>query len=186
MSPEDTVMSNAPLTPGDEPEPQNPVVDFSPATVPYDENFENSLMEVILNPPENDLSRTPSRQPHMIPASQLPIPLSSHLRTHTSPIPGLYLTHPNGYHTGGPAPASHTVRDFADKFIQEHGIEDAGQLERVVEDVIREKTKEASERMERRSEAVERNRTVERELEDLRLQRSAELRVMERVKGGKR
>ncbi|CAO2653220.1 Nn.00g026310.m01.CDS01 [Neocucurbitaria sp. VM-36] len=186
MSHEDTTMSNAPLTPGDEPEPQNPVVDFSPATVRYDESFENSLMETILNPPEHDMSREPSHEPHMIPASQLPIPLSSHLRTHTSPIPGLYLTHPNGYHTGGPGPASHTVKDFADKFIREHGIEDAGQLERVVEMTVRDKLREVEERMEKRNEAVEKNKGVERELEDLRLQRSAELRVMERVKGGKR
>lgn len=185
MAQEDTIMGNAPLTPGEEPEPQNPVVDFSPATVAYDEAFENSLMEIILNP-DTKTSRTPDHERHMIAASQLPIPLSSNLRTHASPIPGLYLTQPNGYHTGGPAPATTTVKEFADRFIAEHSIEDAGQLERVVEMVVQDKTKEVIERMERRNEAVEKNRAVERELEDLRLQRSAELRVMERLKGGKR
>lgn len=186
MTPEDTVMVNAPLTPGDEPEPQNPVVDFSPATVPYDEAFENSLMDVILNPPQDELQRTPSRETPIISASQLPIPLSSHLRTHASPIPGLYLTHVNGYHTGGPGPSPVTVKNFAEDFIRENGIEDAGQLERVVEGIVRERLEDAKERMWRRSEAVAKNREVERELESLRLQRSAELRVMERVKGGKR
>ncbi|KAH7382252.1 hypothetical protein BKA66DRAFT_418617 [Pyrenochaeta sp. MPI-SDFR-AT-0127] len=179
-------MANAPLTPGDEPEPQNPVVDFSPATVPYDEAFENNLMEVLLNPPPNEISKTPSHETPMISASQLPIPLSSHLRTHTSPIPGLYVTHINGYHTGGPGPSPHTIKNFADEFIRENGIEDAGQLERVVEGIVRERLEEAKDRMSKRSEAVEKNRGVERELESLRLQRSAELRVMERVKGGKK
>jgi len=56
----------------------------------------------------------------------------------------------------------------------------------VVENIIKEKMEEVRERMERRKEVVERNRGGERELEDLRLQRSAELRVMERVKGRKR
>lgn len=59
-------------------------------------------------------------------------------------------------------------------------------MERVVEDVVRHKLEEAKQRMEKRKELVEKNRGIERELEDLRLQRSAELRVMERVKGKRR
>lgn len=186
MSNEDTIMGNAPLTPRDEPELTSPMVDFSPSTVPYDETFENSLMEIILNPPHQPSPRKPSDDIPTIPASQLPIPLSSNLRTHTSAIPGLYLTHKNGYHTGGPGPPPHTIEEFADRFIREHGIEDAGQLERVVEDVVRIKLEEAKQRMEKRKELVEKNKSIERELEDLRLQRSAELRVMERVKGKRR
>jgi hypothetical protein len=182
----DTIMSNAPLTPRDEPELTSPMVDFSPATVPYNEAFENDLMDLLLNPPSHTPQRTPAREIPTVPASQLPIPLSSHQRTYTSAIPGLYVTHRNGYHTGGPAPSPHSIEEFAERFIQEHEIEDAGQLERVVEDVIRRRLEECRERMERRRQVVERNRGVERELEDLRLQRSAELRVMERVKGKRR
>ncbi|CAA9958821.1 hypothetical protein CFE70_002335 [Pyrenophora teres f. teres 0-1] len=184
MVSQDTMMSNAPLTPRDEPELTSPMVDFSPATVPYDETFENNLMELLLNPPPQQPS--PRKQTHDIPtiaASQLPIPLSSNLRTHPSAIPGLYLTHVNGYYTGGPGPAPQRVQEYANRFIEEHGIEDAGQLERVVEDKIRIKLEEARERMEKRKELAESNRRIERELENLRLQRSAELRVMERVKG---
>lgn len=179
-------MANAPLTPANEPELTSPVIDFSPATVPYNEDFENSLMDAILLHTSNSFPRTPSRETHMISASQLPIPLSSHLRTHISPIPGLYVTQPNGYHTGGPGPSPHTISVFAERFIREHGVEDAGQLERVVEGIVKEKMDVVKERMERRSQAVERNRGLDRELEDLRLQRSAELRVMEKVKEGKR
>jgi hypothetical protein len=177
------MMSNAPLTPRDEPELTSPMVDFSPATVPYNETFENELMELLLHPPSLTPHRTPAHKIPTIPASQLPIPLSSHQRTYISQVPGLYLTHENGYHTGGPGPSPHSIDEFAERFIQEHGIEDAGQLERVVEDIIRRRLEDVKERMERRKDAVEKNRGVERELEDLRLQRSAELRVMERVKG---
>ncbi|KAF1945735.1 hypothetical protein EJ02DRAFT_451151 [Clathrospora elynae] len=182
---DDTIMSNAPLTPRDEPELTSPMIDFSPATVPYDETFENNLMDLILNPPPptHNSHRTPSRETPMISASQLPIPLSSHLRTHPSPIPGLYVTNVNGYHTGGPGPSPHTIQDFADRFIEEHGIEDAGQLERVAEEVVKRKMEEVRERMEKRREVVDRNRGIERELEDLRLQRAAEMRVMEKLKG---
>jgi len=186
MSNHDTIMGNAPLTPRDEPELTSPMVDFSPFTVQYDEAFENSLMEIILNPPPQPSPRKPSDEIPTISASQLPISLSSHLRTHPSAVPGLYMTHQNGYHTGGPGPSPHTIEEFADRFIREHGIEDAGQLERVVEDVVRHKLEEAKQRMEKRKELVEKNRGIERELEDLRLQRSAELRVMERVKGKRR
>lgn len=186
MDQEDTHMPNAPLTPAHESELTSPVVDFSPSTVPYNEAFENSLMELILSPQNANQPRTPSHETHMIPASSLPIPLSSPMRTHPSAVPGLHVTQPNGYHTGGPGPSPHTIADFAEQFVREQGVEDAGQLERVVEDLIREKMGVVRERMEKRKEAVEKNKGIERELEDLRLQRSAELRVMEKVKGGKR
>lgn len=186
MANQDIEMGNAPLTPANDTELASPAVDFSPSTVPYDETFENDLMNLILHPPSSPTRRTPSHESHVIAANQLPISLSSHLRTHPSPIPGLYVTQPNGYHTGGPGPSPYTVNEFAERFIREHGVEDAGQLERVVEALIKGKMEETRERMEARSEAVERNKGIESELEELRLQRSAELRVMERVKGEKR
>ncbi|KAI8936724.1 hypothetical protein NX059_007112 [Plenodomus lindquistii] len=185
-----TTPPNAPPTPTttDTSLLTSPAVDFSPSTVPYNETFENDLMNLILSPPPPSSSpqRTPSTEAHIIPANSLPIPLTSPLRTHPSPIPGLLVTQPHGYHTGGPGPSPYTVQQFAEKFIREQGVEDAGQLERVVEELVKGKMEEVRRRMEERREAVERNRGVERELGDLRLQRSAELRVMERVKGGKR
>ncbi|KAH9861322.1 hypothetical protein IAQ61_011059 [Plenodomus lingam] len=190
----DTAMGNAPPTPAHDTKDTDltsPAIDFSPSTVPYNESFENELMNLILHPPPTSTSTStspPPSTPPLIPASSLPIPLSSPLRKHPSdlPIPGLHLTHPNGYHTGGPGPSPATIRDFAERVIREHGVEDAGQLERVVEHEVRRRVELVRERMEARAEAVERNRGVERELGDLRLQRSAELRVMERVKGGRR
>lgn len=48
---------------------------------------------------------------------------------------------------------------------------------------MEEKMCEIRERMEEREKAVERNRGVEEELEKLRLQRDAEVRVLEKMKG---
>ncbi|PSN67912.1 hypothetical protein BS50DRAFT_352077 [Corynespora cassiicola Philippines] len=188
MAQEDTPMTNAPLTPGEDqdPEPTSPAIDFSPATVAYDEKFENALMTAVLYPKTDASLPTPPVNPPMVQPTMLPVPVNSPLRTHTSPIPGLLLTHKKGYHTGGPGPSPSTVNEFAKKFIEEHGIEDAGQLERIVEEKMQEKLEEVKERMREREEALNKNKAVERELEDLAVQRSAELRVAEKIKGGKR
>lgn len=184
MATEDTPMSNAPPTPGDEPQLTSPAIDFSPTTVPYDESFENSLMEAVLRPSEQQASpKLPVHSTPMISASQLPLPLSSQHRVHRSPIPGVFVTHANGYHTGGPGPSPHTVNEYASKFIEEHGIEDERQLEETVQGLVNAKLEEVKERMQKRSEALEKNKAVQRELDDLKLQRDAELRVLERMKG---
>jgi hypothetical protein len=197
MAQQDSVMTNAPLTPDEDatadaftdpnPEPTSPVIDYSPGTVPYNEAFENALMTAILySTPPNPVPHTPLTAPPMINPTTLPIPLTSPLRTHPSPIPGILLTHANGYHTGGPGPTPDTVAEFARRFVEGEGVEDAGQLERVVEERIGSLMEVVRERMREREEAVGRNRIVERELEELAMQRAAELSVAEKIKGGKR
>jgi hypothetical protein len=183
-------MSNAPLTPSEDasptsPQPQ-PVVDFSPATVPYNETFENDLMNLLLHPPTTSTPPVPNNDTNpMIPASQLPIPLTSPLRTHSSPLPGLHLTHANGYHTGGPGPSSATIQAFAEKFAGEHGLDlkDSAEVKRVARAVLEEKMGEARGRMGEREKAVRRNREIDEELEKLRVQREDEVRVLEKMKG---
>ncbi|KAH7135654.1 hypothetical protein B0J11DRAFT_576227 [Dendryphion nanum] len=173
-------MSNAPLTPGEDPEPTAPVIDYSPITVQYNEAFENDLMRAILNPP-NPVA-IPQTPPPLIDPTTLPIALNSSLRTYSSPIPGILLTHPNGYHTGGPGPSPSTVSDFAEKFIKDHDIQDAGQLERVVEEKVRELMDIARETMRERDDAVRKNNAVEKELRDMEEQRNIERRVLDRAK----
>jgi phosphoribosyl 1,2-cyclic phosphodiesterase len=119
----------------------------------------------------------------MISASDLPIAVNSHLRNHTSPIPGLLLTHEHGYHTGGIGPSAHIIEGFAQRFIAEREIKDVRALESAVAEEMERKIDEVRRRMGEREEAVEKNRAVERELGDLKLQRQAELRVMEKMKG---
>jgi hypothetical protein len=172
-------------TPGLSSSPTSPVIEYSPHTVPYNEEFENDIMNVILHAPSNPSPRRKNEDTPMISASDLPIPLSSHLRTHPSPIPGLFLTHEHGYHTGGIGPSAHIVNEFAQRFIAERdiGAGDVRALEQAVREEIQGKLEEVKTRMRKREEAVERNDKVQRELEDLRLQRQAELRVLERMKG---
>ncbi|KAF2875458.1 hypothetical protein BDV95DRAFT_485368 [Massariosphaeria phaeospora] len=181
-------MGNAPLTPGEEqdPQPTAPVIDYSPASVPYDEAFENQLMRAILYPSETAPPPNPPHSPPLINPTTLPVPLNSHLRTHPSPIPGVRLTHANGYHTGGPGPSPSTVEAFAKQFIEEHGIEDVGHLDRVVEQKIAEKMELVRERMREREEAVQKDEAVRRALENLDVQRGVELRIAEKIKEGKR
>lgn len=173
-------MSHAPLTPGEDPEPTSPVIDYSPITVQYNEAFENGLMHAILEP-SNPISRS-QISPPLIDPTTLPIPLNSSLRTYSSPIPGILLTHPNGYHTGGPGPSPSTVDEFADKFIKEYDIQDAGQLERIVEDRVRVLMYTAKERMREREDAIRKNEDVEKQLRDLEEQRNRERRVAEKIK----
>lgn len=178
-------MSNGPLTPGEDPDPTAPAIDYSPATVAYNEAFENALMNAILYPsaPANPAPRssTDSTAP-LIPPTTLPVALDSPLRTHISAIPGVKLTHHNGYHTGGPGPSPSTVNEFAARFIEEHGIQDAGQLERVVEEKIKGLMDIAREKMREREEAVRKNEEVGKMLADLEVQRKTEMRVQEKVK----
>lgn len=185
MTQNDTPMPPAPLTPSDDDTSDltSPSIDYSPATVPYNEAFENDLMNAILHPPSNPAPRIHPTETPMLAASQLPISLSSPLRTYPSPIPGLYTTHANGYHTGGPGPSPARVREFSEQFVREHEIKGQEHLERVVAGLVEEKIGDVRRRMEDRERAVERNREVERELEGLRLQREAERRVLERAKG---
>ena len=192
-------MSNQPLTPSSNSnsnensnpspdlQPQSqPSVDFSPATVPYNEAFENELMNLILHPPDNPPKPTPSSETPMVPASQLPIPLSSNLRTHPSPIPGLNLTHENGYHTGGPGPSPQTIEAYAQKFMEEHNIQDTAELQSAVQEAMARQLEIAKDRMRAREKIVQKNSEIDEQLEKLRLQREAEVRVLEKAKGGKR
>ncbi|KAF1925576.1 uncharacterized protein M421DRAFT_69708 [Didymella exigua CBS 183.55] len=172
-------------TPGLSSSPTSPVIDYSPHTVPYNEDFENELMAIILHAPPATSPRRRTDEPPMISAADLPIALTSHLRTHPSPIPGLLLTHANGYHTGGIGPSAHAVRAFALRFVAERDIApgDVKALQRAVDAEVQSRLEEVRRRMRTREKAVRANDRVRRELDDLRLQRQAELRVLERMKG---
>jgi hypothetical protein len=60
---------------------------------------------------------------------------------------------------------------------------DREEVKRTAQRLIAEKIEEVRERMEEREKAVKKNREVDEELEKLRLQRDAEVRVLERLKG---
>lgn len=56
-------------------------------------------------------------------------------------------------------------------------------MRKVARGLLEGKMEEVKERMGKREEAVKKNREVDEELEKLRLQRDAEVRVLERLKG---
>ncbi|KAJ8110205.1 hypothetical protein OPT61_g6895 [Boeremia exigua] len=183
----DTDISSHPRlpTPGPSSSPTSPVIDYSPHTVPYNETFENDLMRAILHGSPQPSPKRKTEDTPMISAADLPIPITSHLRVHPSPIPGVFLTHVNGYHTGGIGPSTHAVNDFARRFVEDRGLGagDVGGLERAVRGEVEDKLDEVRSKMRRREVAVKENERLRKELESLRLERQAELRVMEKMKG---
>lgn len=77
------------------------------------------------------------------------------------------------------------MNEFAQRFVRERdlGAGDVVGLERAVRGEVEGRLEEVRDRMRRRETAFKDNERVRRELEDLRLQRQAELRVLERMKG---
>ena len=182
-------MSHQPFTPMDEPH-QEPAVhpNYTPHDLPYSESFENSLMLTILSPsPRNSPSLpSPSQPLPSISPSSLPLPLTSPLRKYLSPIPNLLLTHPAGYHTGGPGPSAGTIAEFTSRFVEDNNIKSKEELERKVDETMKERLDEVRERMMRRKEAVRKNNGVKREIEELEAQRRMEERVEEKIRGERR
>ncbi|OCL08384.1 hypothetical protein AOQ84DRAFT_354507 [Glonium stellatum] len=182
-------MSHQPLTPMDEPH-QEPTShqNYTPHDLPYSESFENSLMRAILySSPRNSRSMpSPSHPLPSISLSSLPLPLTSPLRKHPSPIPNLLLTHPAGYYTGGPGPSPDIIAEFTSRFVESNNIKSKEELERKVDETIQERLGEVRERMKKREEAVRRNEEVKREIEKLEAQRKTEETVLEKIRSGKR
>jgi hypothetical protein len=119
----------------------------------------------------------------LIDPTTLPVPLDSPLRIHPSPIPGVRLTHPRGYHTGGPPPlaTSSALTSFLSSFLASHpSISTPSELEKAVAERTAELLEEVKERMREREEAVRRNDEVRRKLAELEVQRETEIRVQEK------
>lgn len=178
-------MSHAPLMATDKPQPSDntiPDSNYPPRNLPYSESFENEFMKTILYPPAPTTRLPPASPSLLVQPSALPLPLTSPLRTHPSPFPGVHLTHPGGYHTGGPGPSASVVAAFAKRFIHEQGIRSEAELERRVQEAVQRRMGEVRERMGRREEAIKRNEGVRREIRLLEAQRRTEERVEERIR----
>lgn len=77
------------------------------------------------------------------------------------------------------------MQAYAEKLAAEHGVDatDAEAVKKVARTVMEGKMSEVKARMGEREKAVRKNREVDEELEKLRLQRDAEVRVLEKMKG---
>ena len=145
-------------------------------------------MLTILPPsPRNSPSLpSPSQPLPSISPSSLPLPLKSPLRKYPSPIPNLLLTHPTGYHTGGPGPSAGTIAEFTSRFVEDNNIKSKEELERKVDETMKERLDEVRKRMMRRKEVVRKNNGVKREIEELEAQRRMEERVEEKIRSERR
>jgi len=179
-------MSQAPLTPAEEPSPHPTQAqpDMPPSSLSYSEAFENDLMDAILMPSREQPSPPTSAydQSLQIMLSHLPIPLDSPLRTHPSTFPGLRLTHPHGYHTGGLGPSPEATVAFAEKFIAENGIKRPEELKSMIDQAIDERAREVMGRMQKREAAFNANKKQQKEIARLQASRRDEERLAEKFR----
>jgi len=70
--------------------------------------------------------------------------------------------------------------------MEEHNIQDTAELQSAVQEAMARQLEIAKDRMRAREKIVQKNSEIDEQLEKLRLQREAEVRVLEKAKGGKR
>ncbi|KAJ9620452.1 hypothetical protein H2203_007658 [Taxawa tesnikishii (nom. ined.)] len=155
-----------------------------PRDIRYDEAFENSVKEIVENPPSgptgirlllDDSAEDPepgvsvrirdvkARDLPTIRFGDLPLPLDDSRRKFASPIPGINLTHPGGYLEGARdkgrgSPARNTGGEIAS-------------CRELVE-----------ERMKDREDALQHNARIEKEIKTLMDQREMEVKIETRMK----
>lgn len=174
-----------------------------PRDIPYNAVFENSLSEVLTNPPSptanrglriiaNDSPTLPEPgvsvrladiDPAALPTiafADLPLPLSDPRRTYASPIPGVRLTHPGGYLEGGPG-FSPDDDVFAHDFMSRFAISSADQLLDCRDREIARLVQDMRDRMRARTDALANNARLERELKTLMDQREMEVKIETRM-----
>lgn len=180
---EDTVMDDAPPLAAPIKSTSRPTAD-----VPYDRDFEDSVMRTILDPPST-ADGLESRGPlpafllgrDTVPHQELPLPLDDPRRLYKSSIPGIKLSHPTGAYEGGnPEPTEKDMR-WTQDFIQQNHIKTKEDLERVSAQTLEEKMDELRRRMQDRKEALAEREKVERELKALNDQREVELKAQRSI-----
>lgn len=179
---------------------------YVPHDLPYSADFEDSLMDLLLDPPSPPPDpgirvlaadstepavtgasiRLPDLSTQSLPTigeAQLPLPLTSALRTFASPLPGLRLTHPGGYFEGGPGLQA-DIDTFPDDFVAAHAQGRRGgasasvdELQRAVKREIEANVLLLRERVGARRGAKETNARIERELRTALDQHSMEQKI---------
>lgn len=177
---------------------------WHPRDIPYNQDYETSLQDLLLNPsanhngngllilPDDSLEqpqpgisvRASDIHPDQLPDisfNELPLSLTDPRRIYASPIPGLRLTHPAGFLEGGPGPDpddNDFIRDFVatNNIITPAHIHDARAAE------IAKSVELATQRMKARREAMQHNARIEKEIKTLTDQRDMELKIETRMR----
>lgn len=134
-----TALAGSPPLPQDD-APAKGYGSWVPHDLPYSVDFEDSLITAILDaanshpgirviPEDSDEKPVEGKSVRfrdidletlpVLSESDLPIPLSDPRRIYAGPIPGVKLTHPNGWTEGGPS-LDPNLDTFADDFLLNH------------------------------------------------------------------
>ena len=191
-------------TPPQEDLPAKGYGSWVPHDLPYNGDFEDSLIDIILNPsdvtttenairviPEDsdetpvdgksvrfqdvDLTNLPTLTEH-----DLPIPLTDARRIYASPIAGIKITHPDGWIEGGPA-LDPNMDTFADDFLSQHSdITNLEQLQRAVKKEVDANMEVLKGRLRARQQAKQQNERIAKEIRTLMDQHDLELRIQQK------
>ena len=181
-----TTMSHAPYVPHD---------------LKYSAEFEDSLINAVLEPDEHGAIRVipddrneQPREGHSVRAAEisaqslpsiteqeLPLSLTDPRRIYASPIPGVKLTHPGGYLEGGPG-LDPEMDTFPDDFLSNNAdLNTPEELRTAVASDIEDAVQKLKQRLVARRKAKEKNEQLEKELKVLEDQHAMELRLQSRM-----
>lgn len=193
-------MPEIPITPGspnrsaneDTPMDDAPPINSAPtrptAEVPYNREFEDSVMRVILDPPATN-DGVESRGPlpafllgrDTVPHEELPLPLDDARRQYKSIIPGIKLTHPTGAYEGGNPDPTEEDKAWTRLWVERNNIKTIDDLERAKAVAYQEELDEMRRRAQARKEAIDEREKIEKELKALNDQREVELKAQRSI-----
>lgn len=185
-------------TPPQEEQPNGAYASYLPHDLKYSADFEDAVMHVVLNPPQQsdgiriipeDSSEIPVQGisvkedaislqslPQIL-EEELPLPLDDPRRIFASPIPGIKLTHPGGYFEGGPG-LDPNLDNFPEHFFGSNpSAVNSATLRAAIDKEIDLHHEELRVRLSERRRAKDRNEQIERDLRNMREEHSMELKI---------
>lgn len=189
--------------PTEETAPDYQYVSYLPSEIAYNEQYQNDISRIIVNPDaqtDNGIRVIPAgsdevpkegvsvREADILPSSlprilkdELPLPLSDPRRIYASLVPGVKLTHPNGYYEGGPG--MDPKRDtFAKDYLSHNSdIRSGADLETAKNRDIAAELENAKLAAQKRLKAIEHNENIRKQIQALEAQHDMELKLQKRM-----
>nr|OQO22318.1 hypothetical protein B0A51_09913 [Rachicladosporium sp. CCFEE 5018]OQO22390.1 hypothetical protein B0A51_10853 [Rachicladosporium sp. CCFEE 5018] len=173
---------------------------YVPHDLPYNEAYENAIMHITLHPDPNAkkgirvIPEGSNEQLQegisvraadilweslpVIAETDLPLPLDDPRRIYASQVPGILLTHPGGYHEGGPG-LDPEMDTFAEDFTSRHGeVQNSAQLKVAKDKDVKANLELLKKQMLDRQKAVEHNTKIHSQLKALTEQHELELKLL--------